>query len=70
MPNKRKKLTPHERVVLSILKNSHRELSTREIAKYGNMSWVTAKKSLKKLYNARKTVHTKKKGRARLWFIK
>ena len=67
--NKDTKLSPHERVALEVLNNSRRELSTSEVAKYGNMSWSTAKKSLNKLYRKRRFLHTKKKGKARMWFI-
>jgi len=67
---KSNKLTPHERVTWEILKNSRRELSTSEIANFGNMSWSTTKKSLNKLYNKRKTLHTKKKGNSRMWYLK
>ena len=70
MNNKKRKLTPHERVILDVMKNSRRPLSTREIAEYGNMSWLTAKKNIERLYRNRKSMHTKKKGNARLWYLK
>jgi len=65
-----KRLTPHERVAWEVLKNSGRKLSTSEVASYGNMSWLTAKRTLNKLYRKRKTLHQKTEGRAKKWFIK
>jgi len=66
--NKRR-LNPYERTILDILRNARRPLSTREIAEYGGMSWLTAKRYLERLYRQRKTLHTKKKGKTRLWYI-
>ena len=70
MKRSKRGLNPYERTILDILKNARRPLSTREIAEYGGMSWLTAKNYLKKLYNKRKNLHTKKKGKIRLWYIK
>jgi hypothetical protein len=65
-----KSLTPHERVAWEVMKNAGRKLSTNEVANFGNMSWLTAKKTLNKLYRKRRTLHKKTEGRAKIWFIK
>lgn len=65
-----KGLNPYERVVLDILKNSRRPLSTRELAAYGNMSWLTAKKTVERLYRNRGDIHKEKRGNAQLWFLR
>jgi len=67
---KSERLTPHERVAWEVLKNSDRKLSTSEVANYGNMSWLTAKRILNKLYRKRKTLHQQTEGRAKKWFIR
>jgi len=67
---KNRGLSPYERVILDILKNSHRPLSTREIAAFGNMSWLTAKKTVDRLYRNRRDIHTEKRGKAQLWFLR
>jgi len=63
-------LLPYERAAQDIIKHARRPLSTNEIAEFGDMSWATAKKHLFSLHKKRKTIHTKKKGKSRLWFIK
>jgi predicted transcriptional regulator len=65
-----KGLNPYERVVLDILRNSRRPLSTRELAAFGNMSWLTAKKTVERLYRNRGDIHTEKRGNAQLWFLR
>lgn len=64
-----KGLNPYERVVLDILRNSRRPLSTRELAVYGNMSWLTAKKAVERLYRSHGDIHKEKRGNAQLWFL-
>ena len=70
MARKIKRLSPYERAINDVLRNARRPLSTREIADYGDMSWSTAKKYLQRLNRKRKTVHTKKQGKSRLWYLK
>ena len=65
-----KKLKPYERIAHDVLKNAHRKLSTNEVAEHANMSWSTAKKNLKELRKKRRGVHSEKKGKSILWFIK
>jgi response regulator of citrate/malate metabolism len=70
LTKKIRRLSPYERAINDVLRNARRPLSTREVAEYGNMSWLTAKKYLERLNRKRKTVHTKKKGKSRLWYLR
>jgi hypothetical protein len=70
LARKIRKLSPYERAINDVLRNARRPLSTREVAEYGDMSWLTAKKYLNRLNTKRRTVHSKKKGRTRLWYLK
>jgi len=63
-------LKPYERLVNDIVRNAKRPLSTNEVAGFGNMSWVTATKHLNSLIKKRKSFHTKKKGKTKLWYYK
>jgi response regulator of citrate/malate metabolism len=67
---KNRTLNPYERTANEVLKNAHRKLSTNEVAQYGEMSWQTAKKHLNNLSRKRKSIHTEKKGKTKLWFFK
>ena len=62
-------LPPHERVICEILENARRPLTTHEVAGYGNMSWVTAKKHLEALKKRDIGIQSKNKGRSKIWFI-
>jgi predicted transcriptional regulator len=62
-------LSPYERVTCEILENARRPLTTNEVAYYGNMSWLTAKKHLEVLSEKRIGISSRDKGRAKLWFI-
>lgn len=62
-------LVPHERVACEVLENARRPLTTNEVAGYGNMSWLTAKKHLEELSKKRLGICSRNKGRAKLWFI-
>lgn len=63
------KLKPLERAAQDVLKNARRPLTTNEVANFSGMSWQSAKKHLHGLNRKRKSIGTKKKGRARFWFI-
>lgn len=65
-----KDLTPYEWRTCQILENAKRPLTTNEIAEYGNMSWLTAKRHLEALRKRKIGISSQKKGRAKLWFIK
>ena len=54
-------MNPYERAINDILKNANRPLPTREISRFGDMSWLAAKKHLNGFYKKRKTIHTKKR---------
>ena len=69
MARKIKRLNPYERAINDVLKNARRPLSTREVSQFGDMSWMTAKKYLNSLNRKRKSVHTKKKGTSRMWYL-
>ena len=62
-------LPPYQRVACEILQNARRPLTTNEVADYGNMSWLTAKKHLEGLENQNIGIHSNRKGNAKLWFI-
>lgn len=62
------KLNPFERTVLSVLGRAGRPLTTRQVADYSDMSWLTAKKYLKKLGKERR-VQKEKKGKAIYWTL-
>jgi len=62
-------LSPYERLACVILENARRPLTTNEVADYGNMSWLTAKKHLEELSKKRIGICSHNKGRAKLWFI-
>ncbi|GEM_PF-2107243 len=63
-------LTPYERLTCEILENARRPLTTNEVADYGNMSWLTAKKHLVNLSKRDIGIYREKKGRANFWYIK
>ena len=63
-------LKPLERAAQDVLRNARRPLTTNEVANFSGMSWQSAKKHLKGLHRKRRGVHTEKKGKARLWFVK
>ena len=73
MKKKKKKktvLNPYERTIIDVLRNARRPLSTSEVAEYSGMSWMTAKNYLERLYRRRKDIHTRKKGKSKIWYIK
>ena len=55
--------------ICEILINARRPLSTLEIAKYGNISWLTAKKHLNELLKTVQNIKTYKNGRTHIWVI-
>lgn len=62
-------MKPIDRLICDILTNARRPLSTLEIAKYGNFSWVTAKKHLNELLKTVQNIRTYKNGRTNMWVI-
>lgn len=63
-------LPPHQRVISQILENGRRPLTTNEVAGYGNMSWITAKKHLEILEKKNIGIIHKKIGNRTEWFLK
>jgi len=63
------KLKPVDRVACEVLIDARRPLTTNEVAEYGNMSWLTAKKHLEKLSQMDIGINRDRKRRADFWFI-
>ena len=55
--------------ICEILINARRPLSTLEIAKYGNISWLTAKRHLDKLLEDVHFIKTYKNGKINMWTL-
>lgn len=49
MPKKKSHFNRQEKAILKVIYDSRRTMTIREIAKKAHMSWVTAKKYLKRL---------------------
>ena len=49
MPKKKNYFNKHEKAILKVIYDSRRAMTIREIAEKTHISWVTAKKYLKKL---------------------
>jgi len=49
MPDKKSHFNKHEKAILKVIYDSRRAMTIREIAKKSSISWVTAKKYLKRL---------------------
>ena len=62
------KLNPFERTVLSVLGRAGRPLTTRQIADYSDMSWLTARKYLEKLGKQRRVQKTVR-GKSIYWSL-
>jgi hypothetical protein len=58
-----------DRLTCDILSNARRSLSTNEVAEYGNMSWLTAKKHLEKLSQMGIGINRDRKGRTDFWSV-
>lgn len=61
-------LNPFERTIMSVLTRAGRPLTTRQIAEYGEMSWLTAKKYLTKL-NKEKRISKERRGKSVYWSL-
>lgn len=57
----------YERVILQVLQNAQRHLSTAEVAKYAEVSWVTANKYLEKMYAERQDITMEEGSRKKAW---
>ena len=62
-------MKPYDRLIIDILVDARRPLSTLEISKYGNFSWTTAKKHLNNLLVSVKYIKTYKNGNINMWKI-
>mgnify|MGYP006282197473 CR=1 FL=1 len=59
-------LNPFERTILGVLGRGGRPLTTRQVAQFSGMSWLTAKKYLNEL-NSRGRVEREKRGKSIYW---
>ncbi len=60
--NKLKKMNIYQRGILSLLRDSQQPLSTTEVARYNEVTWLTADKHLRLLLNQGIVVCMKKNG--------
>lgn len=63
---KRTPLTSYERKVMDVMHRAHRPLTTKQIAYYGEMEWITAKNNLR-LLESRGKVRSVKKANKIWW---
>jgi len=58
-----------DRLACEVLIDARRPLTTNEVAGYGNMSWLTAKKHLEKLSQKDIGIYRNRKGRTDFWSV-
>jgi len=62
-------LKPVDRAACEVLEDARRPLTTNEVAEYGKMSWLTAKKHLEKLSQMGIGIHRDRQGRTDFWSV-
>ena len=62
-------ITPTEKRIVNVLYYANKPLTTSDIAKRSNLSWLTAKKYLVKLYG-KKLLRRKTKGKSVYWWLR